>query len=227
MNRRELITFLANFLVMASSAIAQVASDSPSNNSVVVESPDKKIQIVFGLCEKSGQKSVPCYSVSYRGKPLVHQASLGIDLAPAGLLNSNLRIVKVARSQRDQTYAINPGKTSTARDHYREAVISLEESSEPRRRLDLIFRAYDDGAAFRYQIPQQPALLELVITSEHSTFSFVGDPKAYALPVTSFKTPYEFHYKLLPLKSVSPDLLIGLPLLLEYPDKLWVAITEA
>ncbi len=227
MNRRELIKFLASFPVIASLAGEKAARELSFNNSVVVESPDKKIQIVFGLCERPGEKSVPCYSVFYQRKPLVHDANLGIDLAPAGPLNSNFKVVKVARSQRDQTYAINPGKTSTARDHYREAVISLEEQSEPRRRLNLIFRAYDDGVAFRYQIPRQPALPELVITSEHSTFSFVGDPKAYALPVTSFKTPYEFHYKILPLKSASPDSLVGLPLLLEYPDKIWVAITEA
>ena len=152
---------------------------------------------------------------------------MGIDLAPAGPLNSNLRTVKIARAQRDQTYAINPGKTGTARDHYREAVISLEEQTEQRRRLDLIFRAYNDGAAFRYRFPQQPSLPELVITSEHSTFSFVGDPKAYMLPVPSFTTPYEFYYKPLPLKSLSPDSLVALPLLLEYQDKIWVAITEA
>jgi len=227
MNRRELIKFLASFPVIASLATVKAASELTSDNSGVVESPDKKIQIVFGLCEKSGRKSVPCYSVSYRRKTLVHQASIGIDLAPAGPLNSNLRIVKIARSQRDQTYAINPGKTSAARDHYREAVISLEEQSGPRRRLDLIFRAYDDGAAFRYRFPQQPALPELVITSEHSTFSFVGDPNAYALPVPSFTTHYEFRYQLLPLKSISPDSLVALPLLLEYPDNIWVAITEA
>ncbi|MGH9915901.1 MAG: glycoside hydrolase family 97 N-terminal domain-containing protein, partial [Pyrinomonadaceae bacterium] len=233
MNRRELIGFLASFPVVASLATVEAAIELPANNAIVVESPDKKIQIVFELCEKSGRKSVPCYSVFYRRKSLVHQASIGIDLAPAGPLNRNLKIVKVARYQRDETYAINPGKTSTARNHYREAVISLAEQpepqgqSEPHRRLDLIFRAYDDGAAFRYRFPQQPALSELIITSEHSTFSFVGDPQGYALRVPSFKTHYEFHYQLLSLESISPDSLIALPLLLECPDKIWIAITEA
>jgi len=227
MNRRELIKFLASFPAIASLAGEKAASQSPSNNPVVVESPDKKIQIVFELCERSGQKSVPCYSVSYRGKPLVQQASLGIDLAPAGPLDSNLRIVKVARSERDQTYALNPGKTSAARDHYREAVISLEEQAAPRRRLDLIFRAYDDGAAFRYRFPTQTALPELIINAEHSTLSFVGDPTAYALPLPFFTTPYEVRYEILSLKNITPDSLIGLPLLLEYPNKIWVGVTEA
>jgi len=227
MNRRELLTFLAGVPVLASLPEVGATGESPSDNSVVVESPGKKIQIVFELCERSGKKSVPCYNVFYRGKSLIHQASLGIELAPAGPLDSNLKIIKVARGKRDETYAINPGKTNTARNHYREAVISLEEQAEPHRRLDLIFRAYDDGAAFRYQFPRQPALSELVITAEHSTFSFAGDPKAYALPVSSFTTPYEFYYKLLPLKNVSEEMLIGLPMLLECSDRLWVAVTEA
>lgn len=227
MNRRELMSLLTGIPVIGSLASTAASNQLPSGNSTVVESPDHKIKLVIGLCEKSGRKSVPCYSVFYRGKPLIHQASVGIDLATAGSLGSNFKITKVTHAERDQTYAINPGKTSSARDYYREAVISLEEQSEPRRRLDLIFRTYDDGAAFRYRFPQQPSLPELIVTAEHSTFPFVGDPKAYALPVTSFRTPYEFHYKLLPLKSISPDSLIGLPLLLEYPDKIWVAITEA
>lgn len=227
MNRRELITFLMSVPVVASVAAVEAANESSSSDSVVVESPDGKIRIVFGLFEKSGRQAVPCYSVFHRGKPLIHQASLGIALTPGGPLDSNLRIVEVARNQRDETYAVHAGKSSAARNHYREAVISLAERKAPRRRLDLIFRAYDDGAAFRYHIPQQPALPELVITAEHSTFSFAGDPKAYALPLPFFRTPYEVHYQILSLKNITPDSLIGLPLLLEYPDKIWVAVTEA
>ena len=39
-------------------------------------------------------------------------------------------------------------------------------ASPPRRRLDLIFRAYDDGIAFRYFIPRQPSLSEIAIEEE-------------------------------------------------------------
>lgn len=207
--------------------LANVLSQSQPGKAVVVESPNRQIRVEFGLHEKPGRKSVPCYSVFFRGKALVEQASLGIDLAPAGPLDSNLKIVKASRGRGDTTYAVYPGKTSKARDHYREAVVSLEERAEPHRRLDLVFRAYDDGAAFRYRFPQQPVLPELSITAEHSTFAFAGNPRAYTLPLGSFTTSYEKHYQPLPLADVPPDALLGLPLLLEYPDKTSVAVTEA
>lgn len=225
MNRRQVIGLLAS--MPAAAALTGKAAARRISESVVVESPDGKIEIRFGLFEKSGKQAVPCYSLFYNGKPLIQQASVGLELASGGPLDSQLKIVNVALNQHDETYAVLAGKTSTARDQYREATVSLEEQVEPRRRLDLIFRAYDDGAAFRYRVPAQPALSELIITAERSTFAFVGNPTAYSLPLPFFRSPYEVHYEILEPRNITPDSLIGTPMLLEYPDKIWVGITEA
>ncbi|MPY87468.1 MAG: glycoside hydrolase family 97 protein [Luteitalea sp.] len=205
----------------------RTADEVDRSRTVVVESPDGSIRVGFGLYEKSGKKAVPCYDVSWRGKVLVRRASLGIELAGSGPLSSNFRIVNVTRAERDQTYPVYPGKSSTARDHYREAVVSLEERAEPRRRLAVIFRAYNDGVAFRYRFSELPGATELVITEEQSTFAFVGNPQAYTLPLGAFTTSYEQRYRFVSLKDVSPDALLGLPMLLEYPDGTWIALTEA
>ena len=68
---------------------------------------------------------------------------------------------------------------------------------------------------------------ELVITDERSTLPFVGRPLAYTLPLGNYTTSYEAKYRLIPLHQVSPEALLGLPLLLEFPNKIWVAVTEA
>ncbi|MBA3669840.1 MAG: glycoside hydrolase family 97 protein [Sphingomonas sp.] len=211
----------------AVAALTGKAAAKRISESVVVESPDGKIEIRFGLFEKNGKQAVPCYSLFYNRKALILRASVGLELASGGPLDSQLKIVNVALNQHDETYAVLTGKTSAARDHYRETTVSLEEQAEPRRRLDLIFRAYDDGAAFRYRVPAQPALSELIITAERSTFAFVGNPTAYSLPLPFFRSPYEVHYEILELSNITPDSLIGTPMLLEYPDKIWVGITEA
>ncbi len=220
LNRREIIRYLASLPVSALSAAG------PSD-SFTIESPDKNIRVIFGLHEKWGRQFVPCYSVWFRGKPLISRASLGVDLAPGGSLGSNLRLIRIAHDEKDQTYRVYPGKTNTARDHYREAVAFLEERTEPRRRLELVFRAYNDGVAFRYRFPAQPALMDLTLTAENSTFSFNGNPRTWTLPLASFTTPYEVYYRPVPLNEVSPDPLLGLPLLLEFSDQLCAAITEA
>ncbi|HVN82620.1 MAG TPA: glycoside hydrolase family 97 protein [Terriglobia bacterium] len=201
--------------------------EEDTGHSLVVQSPDGNIRIAFGLYEKTGKKAVPCFDVSFRGKMLIHQGSLGIDLADGGPLNSHFKIVQIALGQSDKTYAVYPGKSSTARNHYREALVSLKEQSVPHRRLGLIFRAYNDGAAFRYRFPIQSGFTDFTITDELSTFSFMGNPQAYALPLGTFTTSYEKYYQLIPLKDISFDALLGLPLLLEYPNKMWVAVTEA
>jgi alpha-glucosidase len=209
------------------SGSVRVAREADPGSTVIIESPDGNLRVVFGLYETTGRTAAPCYDVSWRGRVLVQQASLGIDLEGSGSLGGNFRIVTVRKGQRDDTYAVFPGKTSTAHDNYREATITLEERAEPRRRLDLMFRAYNDGAAFRYQLPKQSAITEFTITEERSTFAFVGNPKAYALPLGSFTTSYEQYYRLSPIEDVTPSDLLGLPLLLAYADDVWLAVTEA
>ncbi len=125
MNRREVIGLLAT--LPAAAAFTRKAAAKRILKSVVVQSPDGKIEIRFGLFEKSGKQAVPCYSLFYNGKPLIQQASVGLELASGGPLDSQLKIVNVALDQHDETYAVLTGKTSTARNHYREATVSLEE----------------------------------------------------------------------------------------------------
>src|SRR5262245_483651 len=225
--RLAFILFIVLAAVVWRLAAQISAADNPNPDNIVIESPNQNIRIVFGLYESADKKAVPSYSVSYRGQELVRQASMGIDLATGGSLDKNFKVVKVARSQGDKTYTVFPGKTSKARDHYREAVITLEERSTPRRQVDLVFRAYDDGAAFQYRFPAQPALQELVITDEPSTFAFICQPQAYTLQLGKYTTSYDKKYHLIPLHHVSPEALLGLPLLLEFPSKTWVAVTEA
>lgn len=204
-----------------------VTGEPDPGSSVTLESPDGNLRVAFGLRDRSGETGVPCYDVSWRGRMLVEHASLGLDLGGTASLGGNFRVVTTRRGEHDDTYAVFPGKSSTARDRYREAVITLEERAAPRRRLEVIFRAYNDGAAFRYRLPEQPAITEFTITDERSAFAFVGNPVAYTLPLGAFTTSYEQYYRLSPLRDVAPDALLGLPLLLAYPNDIWVAVTEA
>jgi alpha-glucosidase len=183
--------------------------------------------VTFDIYRVDGRAAVPAYSVSYRGKPLIARSTLGLDLAPGGPLDGGLRVLHVSRRAHDSTYTVFPGKTSAARDHYTEATISLEETAPPRRRMDVIVRAYDDGVAFRYRVPKQPALRDFTLRDELSTFAFTGRPTAWTLPVPSYTTHYEFYYHPMPVTAVAPDAILALPLLLEYPDKTAVAVTEA
>ena len=123
------------------------------------------------------------------------------------------------------------GKASSARDHHRELIVSLEEAAPPRRRLDLAFRAFDDGVAFRYLIPGQGPLAEFVLIDELTRLTFPGDPTARALPLKNYTTSYENYYESPAVSAIGPARLFGMPLLLERAGgdsgRAWIAVTEA
>jgi alpha-glucosidase len=207
-------------------SMGEVVDDEAARGEVLVASPDERVRVQFSLAQRDDQASVPVYSVSFRDKLLLRESAMGLELAPAGPMGP-LQVLGVERRTSDTTYAVFPGKTNAARDHYNEAVVSLREIEGARRIFSIVFRAYDDGAAFRYEVPEQPALEDFTVADERSEFVFEGNPVAWALPAPYFGTPYEFYYKPQPVKAVPAGQLLCLPLLLQYPDKTSLAITEA
>ena len=127
----------------------------------------------------------------------------------------------------DETWENPFGAKRYVRDHYNQLSVSLRERFLPGRQLDLIFRAYDEGAAFRYFLPRQEAFGEFVISSENTGFYFPQDVFAYALNLGSFTTPYEAHFDRVNLAQIKPTSIVGLPLLVEFPQGPWAALLEA
>jgi alpha-glucosidase len=167
------------------------------------------------------------YSVNFRGKPLVLQSTLGLDLAGQTLLGAHVRLVHSAADSRDETYLLLHGKASSVHSVYHLLVLQLEETEEPHRTLEVDARAFDDGVAFRYVVPKQAGLDEIRLASERTTFRLAKDATTYPLLLDGFQTPYEDAYVTLPLSAIHARELIGLPFLAELPGTAWVAITEA
>lgn len=216
---------LSDVLALAASCLSTLAADV-APDSLDVSSPNGRLKVAVRI---EGDQP-PTYSVTYRDVP-VASGPLGLNFACSGPLGAGLKVVGTKRSSRDETYAIAVGKASSARDHHNELVVSLQETVKPGRRIELVFRAFDDGIALRYALPEQESLAEFVLLDEHTTFSFPGDPTARLLPLNSYTTPYEKYYDTLPVSKISPETLIGLPLLLERraekSPSVWLAITEA
>ncbi|MGC1274042.1 MAG: glycoside hydrolase family 97 protein [Planctomycetaceae bacterium] len=205
---------LALPLVLPAAASAQ--------DDLAVKSPDGRLKVAFTLQENDE----PMLTVARDGVPLA-SVRLGLEFAGSGPLQSGLKVVGSRTASRDETYAIPVGKTSSARDHHNELVVSLEEIDEPHRRLDVAVRAFDDGVAFRYLIPEQRPLAEFTITDELTQISFTNDPTATLLPLRNYTTPYEWYYDTKPVSQIDPAQLIGLPMLLKHPQGAWIAVTEA
>src|SRR3954453_14111266 len=198
---------MCSLALLADAAAAAAAGEAPKP--LAVESPDGGLRATFRLEDKGR----PAFDVTYRGTA-VAGGTLGLEFARSRPLGAGLRVVNVRRASRDETYAIAVGKASSARDHHNELVVSLEEASPPGRRLDLAFRAFDDGVAFRYLIPEQKPIGEFVLIDEQTRLTFPGASTARAVPLNSYTTSYEKYYQTLPAAEIGPKMLLGLPLLL-------------
>ncbi len=190
-------------------------------------SPDGRLKATVFL----GNSGEPVLDLSSANRALIG-VKLGLDLAGSGPLETGLRRVGVRQSSVDTTYTIPVGKTASARDQHNELIVLWEEVLAPHRRLELAVRVFDDGFAFRYQIPAGGPLANGIIRDELTRFTFVGTPRALALPLKDYTTSYEGYYKTLDVTAMAPDQLYALPMLLDQPaatgsGRVWMAITEA
>jgi len=184
-----------------------------------VESPDGNVVITFDLKDIDGLKNCPTYAVGYKGQLIVANSCLGFDLAGVDSLEASFDIVKVSRSSRDETYSPVYAERKTIRDHYNQLIVELQENQPPRRLLALTFRAYDEGAAFCYTIPQQDGLKRLVISAEKTQFRFTGDHTAY----TTYSAQGE--YSKVPISEVRNN--CERPLTIHIDNGPFIAVAEA
>ena len=119
------------------------------------------------------------------------------------------------------------GKANPIRNHYNAVTVQTVETAANGRRLVMEARAYDDGVAFRYVVPEQPSVKELRILNESTQFRFSKDANTFSLISRGFQTSNEDDYHELTIGGLHPEYLVNLPLLLEVPGIAWVGLTEA
>jgi alpha-glucosidase len=197
---------------------------------LTVTSPDGNLAISFELKTNPqpylpGER--PYYRVAYRGAPILVDSPLGLDFLGARALDREFEIVGTDRQSHDSTWENAFGTKRQVRDHYNELTVSLRERQAPGRRVDLVFRAYDEGVAFRYFLPKQEALEKFTLASENTGFYFARAAFAYALNLGRFNTNNEGEYRRISLNEIKPASIINLPLLVEVPGGPWVALLEA
>ncbi len=150
-----------------------------------------------------------------------------MTLAGAKPLDGNFELTGTQRESHDDTWNNRLGARRRVPDRYNQLTVSLRERQEAYRRLDLVFRAYNEGVAFRYVVPKQEEMGKLTLQSEDTGFCFARDVSAFALNMGRFNTHNEGEYLRTPLAKIKPESIINLPLLVEVPGGPWVALLEA
>lgn len=199
---------------------------APASDTTVV-SPNGKLRAIISFSDSEENRSAIAYEVAYQGKAVLISSSLELKLADGSSLGRDCRLVKSESRQIDETFRQFPGKRTHVDAHCNELIVFLAENSNPARQWQVVLRAYDDGIAIRYRVPQQDEWHEITLASEQTQFSFPADARAVFLPLPAFVTSHENDYQTASIGDVPEDQLLGIPLLVEVTDVGWAAITEA
>ena len=120
------------------------------------------------------------YRVEVKGRTILTNSPLDLEFQDGTKLGPSAVIRKSVKAGHDGAW-VNPfGDRRIVPDHYREVRLTLEERGTPAREFGLIVRAYDDGVAFRYDLPTNSGLGQFVLTNELTEFRFADDYRCWA-----------------------------------------------
>ena len=197
-------------LFTALSALASPVAGQP----LTVTSPSGAITISVDVVEGR-----PTYAVTAHGREVIRPSALGLALEGAPRLDTNFTMTGHRRRAERSAWRPVYGERSEVPDRYDEVRVEFRERIPPGRTLAITFRAYDEGAAFRYEVPQQAHVDALVIGDDLTEFRLPDC--AYGWPTAHVQATYQ-RVSIRELDAVSER-----PFLLELPNGEWAALAEA
>jgi len=97
------------------------------------------------------------WAVAYQGTPILAGSRLGLVLEDGPALDSGFEVARLTRSSGDTMWEPVYGERSEIRDNYQQLAVDLRGVRDPDRRLRVTFRAYNEGAAVCYTVPEHGA----------------------------------------------------------------------
>ena len=202
--------------LMAAAFALAVAAQAKDH---VVTSPDGAVVVTVSAAENV------TYSVDRAGVRLLDPSRVSMTLQDGTVFGRNDKF-RVSRRSVDVTVPAQNFKRASVRDHYNELTLSAK-------RYDIVFRAYDDGIAWRFVAKGKKG--ETVVTAEQAEFAFAGDWNLYVPYVgrdrssfepqffSSFESTYSHHA----LSQWEKGRLAFLPLTVEAADGIKLCVTES
>ncbi len=204
-NSLPLLILLATMLTIAASASAQSSFD--------LRSPDNRIEIRI--------RTVPVvrYDVLLKGRALLQDCTLSLDVDHKTLgVDPKVRTAK--KRSYDQT--LEPAvhqKFAKIRENHNEVRIEMEGG------YAVVFRAYNEGAAYRFEtsLPQQ----QVKVYGEEVKFNFSGDATVFYPQEDSMFSHNERKYVPQRLKEIDSAFIATMPAVVDAGEGAKLAIAES
>ncbi|TVZ25882.1 glycosyl hydrolase family 97 [Gillisia sp. Hel_I_86] len=201
-----------------------------------IQSPSKEIAVEFSI-SPSGE---PIYQINYKAKTIVKASKLGLSLKDDKSLTQGFSIVNKEEISVDETWKPVLGEQSSIKNNYNQARFHLLQK-ETNRKLDIVFKVYDEGVAFRYEFPVEDAVRYFIVSEENTEFNLTGDHKTFWIPGDYDSQEYVYsetklseidNSKLdsnngIALKSIESNYRVQSPLMMKSTAGLYINIFEA
>jgi hypothetical protein len=205
-------------------------------NAQSILSPSQEISLTFSL-SKEGE---PTYSVKYKNLTIVKESTLGIKLKATNSLDTKFVIDSIGHKSFNETWKPVLGELSNIKNNYNEMSVALSQT-ENNRKMNIIFRVFDEGIAFRYEFPKQEKLNYFIISDEKTQFNLTGNHKAFWLPGDYDSQEYPYTESKLSevntdnidknngigLKSIPGKFVVQSPLMMKTAEGIYINIFEA
>jgi alpha-glucosidase len=189
-----------------------IAVDASAQSSYSLRSPDERIEVRIRIGDRLR------YDVLLNGRTLLRDSTLSINIDRKTL---GLEPQVKATKQRSYDQVIEPPvrqKFARIREHYNELRLEMEGA------YAVVFRAYNEGAAYRFEtsLPQS----EVKIYSEEVSFNFADNYEVYYPQEESFFSHNERQYVPRPLKEIAPAAIATLPAVVD-ANGVKIAVAES
>ncbi|GGY73995.1 alpha-glucosidase [Cellvibrio zantedeschiae] len=177
---------------LLSASIMMLAAASQADT-YALKSPNSRVQV--DITNNGGGLS---YTLSLDGKQIISESSLGLIINNKPLGNNEMQFLSKENSSVNESFNLL-GRTKTVADHYNTYTLKFAAKDERKLNLNLIVRAYDEGVAIRYQLPNQSGLDQFTIQNELTQFIFANDYNCFGFNQGKFVHSHEGEFD--PVKS--------------------------
>ena len=200
-------------LLLLPLSVAALLEDVAAQSSFDLRSPDGRIEIRI---RTAGQIR---YDVVLKGRAVLENSTLSLDVEHKKL---GVQPKVTGAKQRSSDQIVEPvvrEKFAKIRDHYNELKLNLAGD------YAVLFRAYNEGAAYRFETSLPQA--EVKIYGEESVFEFPTNFIVYYPQEDGFFSHNERKYLPQHLSEIAPAFLATLPAVVDVGDGAKIAIAES
>jgi alpha-glucosidase len=208
-----------NIICLLIFAVLSLCADAQKLKSFQLKSPDGKITVNVDVTKDVN------WSAKHETTTVLLPSAISLSLSTGETLGKNIAVASSKLSSVKSTIATGIYKKAIIPDNYNQLVINFKNN------YGLIFRAYNDGIAYRFTTSRNDSL---IINSEEANFNFDDDYKTFIAYVREpryhndhFQTSFENLYDEKKISQFLKDTLGMTPALVELNDGKKAVILES